>query len=126
MFSVHCGTGGAACAPLWTTTLPGESDEDEAPTVADGVVYVPHGSFDHSFLYAFPATCSTGCKPLWRGIDAFSATCATGGRTCSPLWHGSDLVASDPAVAGGEVWATVGPPTGPDKLYAFGLPVPTR
>jgi hypothetical protein len=61
-----------------------------------------------------------------RGIDAFSATCATGGRTCSPLWHGSGLVASDPAVAGGEVWATVGPPTGPDKLYAFGLPGPGR
>jgi len=36
------------------------------PAVANGVVYV--GSDDDN-VYAFPASCSTPCSPLWTGTD---------------------------------------------------------
>jgi hypothetical protein len=59
------------------------------------------------------------------GIDAFAATCATGGGTCTPLWHGKlgYYVPSDPVVAGGELWTADSLQNGPASLYAFGLPV---
>jgi hypothetical protein len=73
------------------------------PAVANGVVYLTDGLRNTT-------------------IYAFSATCATGGRTCSPLWHRGGLVLSDPTVAGGEVWAAGGAGLAPATLYAFGLP----
>jgi outer membrane protein assembly factor BamB len=114
VFSVHCGTGGARCSPLWTTNIRGISYADQAPTVAGGVIYVPYGRVGHAYLDAFPEACHSGCQPLWRGklqtvaddsaavadgqvfvpgydghIYAFRVGCATGGKVCAPAWLGS-------------------------------------
>jgi outer membrane protein assembly factor BamB len=114
VFSDHCATGGGTCSPLWTTTIPGLSYADQAPTVAGGVIYVPYGQVGHASLYAYPEFCKTGCQPLWRGqlqsgaddsaavadgfvfvpdydgyIYAFRAGCATGGKVCAPAWLGN-------------------------------------
>jgi outer membrane protein assembly factor BamB len=45
-------------AVLWSSTV---NRSDNAPAIANGVVYV-HGNTD---LYAFPALCSNPCAPLW-------------------------------------------------------------
>jgi PQQ-like domain len=114
VFSVHCGTGGATCSPLWTTNIRGLSYAAQAPTVAGGVIYVPYGRVGHAYLDAFPEACHSGCQPLWQGqlqtgaddsaavadglvfvpdydgyIYAFRVGCATGGKVCAPAWLGS-------------------------------------
>jgi hypothetical protein len=96
-FPASCGTGGAACSPLWTG-LTGAPIDYSSPAVANGVVYV--GSTDHK-LYAFPAGCDTG------------------GAACSPLWTGTTgaPIDSSPAVANGVVY--VG--STDTKLYAYDL-----
>jgi hypothetical protein len=109
-FSEHCAS---TCKPTWKAFLSsGEDSFHSSPAVANGVVYV-----------SWTNSVNT------QGIDAFSATCATGGGTCSRLWEGnggSYYLLSGPAVAGGELWAAGGPQNGPADLYAFGLPVPSR
>ena len=62
--------------------------------MANGVVYVGAGQK----LFAFPASCSDPCSPLWSGM--------TGG-----------IGSFSPAVANGMVYVGSN-----DKLYAFGLP----
>ena len=142
VFSVHCASGGATCSPLWTTTMPGYTDADEAPTVADGMLYVPHGAIGHAFLDAFPVACSTGCQPTWRGqlvsgadasatvadgyvyvpdydgnLYAFKAGCASHDRVCTPAWAGNvgEGGPRGAAAAGGLVF--IGSQNG--NLYAF-------
>jgi outer membrane protein assembly factor BamB len=108
-FREHCAS---TCTPAWRAFLSaGEDSFYASPAVANGVVYV--------------GWTNSATK---HGIDAFSATCATGGGTCSPLADvsGGYYEMSGPAVAGGELWATGGPQNGPGDLYAFGLPVPSR
>ena len=89
----------------------GFSSVFSSPAVANGVVYVGVGSDEQNV-----------------GIDAFSVTCATGGRSCTPLWHKKlgFFIPSGPAIAGGMVWVADGPGNGPADLYALGLPVPGR
>ena len=141
-YSVHCGTGGASCSPIWTATFHGRSYESVAPTVAGGVVYVPVGKVGRAFLNAYPVNCSTHCHPLWRGtmvdgaeasaavgdgyvfvtdydaqLYAFKVGCARGGNLCSPAWSGSvgENGPRGPAVDDGLVF--VGSQNG--DLYAF-------
>ncbi|HEV2377224.1 MAG TPA: PQQ-binding-like beta-propeller repeat protein [Streptosporangiaceae bacterium] len=99
------------CTPTWKAFLTsGEDSGHSSPAVANGVVYV---SWSNSVNTV--------------GIDAFSATCNTGGGTCSPLWQGNGgtyYLLSGPVVVNGELWASGGPQNGPAVLYAFGLPVP--
>jgi hypothetical protein len=149
------GCGGArTCLPAWTDHTRSGANILAEPAVAYGLVYVT--DYADGFLYAFPEHCPTAsCKPVWKaflaaknigspavangvvyvaegsnennvGIDAFAATCATGGGTCTPLWHGKlgYYVPSDPVVAGGELWTADSLQNGPASLYAFGLPVP--
>jgi hypothetical protein len=142
VFSLHCGTGGAECKPLWTTTLPGTSYANMAPTVAAGTVYVPWGNVGDAYLYAFPASCQTGCKPTWRGpladgadgspsvgdgfvyvadydsyIYAFRTGCTTGGATCPPTWQASVGEGGPRAVAVADRLVFAGSQDG--DLYAF-------
>lgn len=142
-FGVHCGSHGVTCSPRWTATIPGVSYEDEAPTVAGGVVYIPTGNgIETSYLDAFPVNCATTCHPLWRGktvagsdgsaavgdgfvyipdydgnMYAFKLGCATGGRVCQPAWFGSvnEGGPRGAALAGG--LAFIGSQNG--DLYAF-------
>jgi hypothetical protein len=142
VFSVHCGTGGATCRPLWTTNIRGLSYADQAPTVAGGVIYVPYGRIGDAAVLAFPEACKTGCQPLWQGplpdvvddsvavangfvyvpdydgaIYAFRVGCATGGNVCDPAWAGSvgENGPRGAAVAGGLLF--IGSQNG--DLYAF-------
>ena len=136
---------------MWTgVTRPG-ANILSPPAVADGLVFVTNYADRH--LYAFPEHCASDCHYRWTapitpqdvsppavangvvyvsvgsneknvGIDAFSVTCATGGRTCTPLWHKKlgFYIPSGPSVAGGMVWVADGPENGPADLYALGLP----
>ncbi len=76
-----------------------------SPTVADGVVYAN--------------VIVSGEDETIPSLDAFPASCGTGGASCAPLWTGptgyddTTLVDVAPAVAGGMVYA------GADKLYVF-------
>lgn len=142
VFTLHCGSGGASCSPLWTTKLGGVSFESAAPTVAGDMIYVPFGEVAHSYLDAFPLKCSTGCRPVWRGkmgdvadgsaavgngfayeadydgdVYAFQIACATAGNVCSPTWYGSvgENGPRTPAVADGLVF--IGSQNG--DLFAF-------
>lgn len=143
VFGLHCGTGGATCEPLWTATIEGGVGSLAAPTVSNGVVYVPGGEVGNAYLYAFPTDCSAVCLPLWRGqmyagdsiwsvavgdgfvfvpdyggvIMAFPVGCATGGAVCQPAWTGSvdELGPGMPAVADGKVF--VGSQN--DQFFAF-------
>jgi outer membrane protein assembly factor BamB len=118
----------------WSSTqLAGEIFS--SPAVAKGIVYV--GS--NRSLYAFKASCSNPCSPLWVGqtfgeirsspavangvvyvgsddgrLYAFPASCSF---VCQPLWHGETAgpVSSSPAVANGVVY--VG--SEDHVLYAF-------
>lgn len=143
VFGEHCGTGGAACSPLWTTRIPGHSFADQAPTVAGGTVYVPFGQIGlPNYVEAFPTVCTTGCKPLWRGqldlgaddsaavadgyvfipdydgqVYAFRVGCATGGRVCAPAWRGSVGEAGPRGVAVADGLVFIGSQNG--NLYAF-------
>jgi hypothetical protein len=151
-----CGAGVSGCPPVWRAVIKNKANILAAPAVAYGLVYVT--DYVTGDLYAFPEHCPANCQPVWKaslgtksqaspavangvvyaaygtgpskvGIDAFSATCATGGATCTPLWQGkagSYYIYSDPAVVGGEIWTGGGPANGPANLYAFGLPVPGR
>jgi len=133
-FPQHCAT--ASCGPVWKAFL--APKELSAPAVANGVVYVTTGGPPPRVFLPIPRHGDLPARagPSLRGqaasspdvgIDAFSATCATGGGTCTPLWHGSGgsfYGPSGPVVAGGELWGTGGPRNGPADLYAFGLPVP--
>ena len=122
------------------------------PVVADGTVYAA----SIRGLYAFPASCAaSSCSPLWSAylgylaptpavaggivyvntggtggpgrLEAFPASCGTGGANCSPLWTGqigsgsAFTVPGPPVVSGGVVY--VGSDTGatPDtgQLTAF-------
>jgi outer membrane protein assembly factor BamB len=102
---------------LWTAPL---SSAPHGVAVADGVVYAD--------FFAFPASCSTPCSPLWVGnnggdsmpavsggvvyvdagyvnnrFNAYPASCST---PCSPLWVGltdSNSVTA-PAIARGMVY----------------------
>jgi outer membrane protein assembly factor BamB len=142
-FGEHCATGGAACSPRWTATIPGVSYENEAPTVAGGVVYIPVGNgIETSDLDAFPVKCSTPCHPLWRGktvagaddsaaagdgfvyipdydgnMYAFKVGCASGGRVCSPAWFGSVNEGGPRGAALADGMAFIGSQNG--DLYAF-------
>ena len=107
-----------------------------SPAVVNGTVYI--GSTDEH-LYAFPASCSGSCSPLWKGatggqinsspavangvvyvgsnddkLYAFPTSCS---GTCTPLWTGTTggVINSSPVVANGMVY--VG--SNDDKLYAF-------
>jgi outer membrane protein assembly factor BamB len=111
-------------------------------------VYV--GSQDGK-LYAFPASCTSPCSPLWSAatgsyifsspavangvvyvgsddgkLHAFPASCSD---PCSPLWTSAATGGGieSPAVANGVVYVGSGYPDG--KLYAFDLgaaPSPSR
>jgi hypothetical protein len=115
VFAEHCGTGGAACRPLWTATIPGDDGSSAPPTVAGGMVYLPGGPPNNAYLYAYPVKCATICKPTWRGrmqvgnayqqatvgdgfvyvpdyggyLFAYHVGCATGGKVCKPAWQGN-------------------------------------
>jgi outer membrane protein assembly factor BamB len=93
-FAAGCGTGGAACSPIWTGSTGGAIES--SPAVSNGVVYV--GSDDNK-LYAF------------------AVGCASGGGSCSPLWTAQTggHVFATPAVVGGVVY--VG--SLDKKMYAF-------
>jgi outer membrane protein assembly factor BamB len=102
VFPASCGS--ASCSALWTAYL---GDLAPTPAVAGGTVYVNAGG--------------TGGPGY---VDAFSASCGTGGATCSPLWSGqvgSNSVPGPPVVSGSAVY--VGSDTGasPDtgQLSAF-------
>ena len=86
----------SGCRPVWTAS-PGDQ-VPSTPAVATGTVYV------------------TGSQGV-RGnggpadLEAFSASCGTGGARCSPLWtavlsDGSGRFASAPTVLGGGVYVS--------------------
>ena len=143
VFPEHCGTGGATCSPLWRATIPGSVGSEAPPTVAGGTVYIPGGQAGSAYLYAYPATCSTPCKPTWRGsmdigdvyesatvgdgfvyipdydgnLYAYHVGCATGGKKCSPAWQGNtgQLGPGGAAYANGLVFLG----SQNDDVYAF-------
>jgi len=126
------------CEPTWTSHhLTGQVAHP--PTVADGVIW---DSSRHT-LFAFPASCTSRCPALVRGVPdgvdlssgptlaagvlyvgaadgrlyALPASCAVG-IGCSPLWRSQPAgggVVGEPVVAGGRVF--VGSNDG--RLYAF-------
>jgi outer membrane protein assembly factor BamB len=130
-FPVGCGTGGAACAPLWTSKEHGWPFSNVA--VADGVVYVGADR-----LYAFSEQCPRSrCFARWVSVQrdfqppaagdglvfassgvvlAYRADCAA--SPCSPAWQGTAGTLAPPALSGsgtrGSVLVTWG-----DTLYAF-------
>lgn len=94
-FATSCAA--STCAPLWRTSVGQALFE---PVVANGVVYVGSLNFFYTSgtLFAFPASCCDGCRPLW-----------------SQAVEGA--IESPPTVAGGVVYAG----TVIGRLYAFGL-----
>jgi outer membrane protein assembly factor BamB len=123
-YALDCASDGSVCAPLWRAETTGA----HSPVVAHDEVYLRTASE----LVAYPTTCSTPCRPAWRGelgagvgypaahggivyasseeqpgVYAFPAQCATGGARCEPLWKGlvEDRPASltSPAVGEGTV-----------------------
>jgi outer membrane protein assembly factor BamB len=103
--NTNCSGTPKVCQPLWTGAIgaaQSSANENSAPAVANGVVYI--GSDDHK-LYAF---------------DATGASCSGSPKTCTPLgfaWTG-DVVRSSPTIVNGTVF--LGSNDG--KLYAFGHP----
>lgn len=73
------------CQPLWSATAGGSENQQSAPAVANGVVYV--GSFN---LFAFDAAGDTNCS----GTP----------KVCLPLWTADTGDISPPAVANGMVY----------------------
>jgi len=139
-FPANCGTGGAACRPMWRT----DSSSGGVPVIADGAVFV--STFDR--LSAFPVGCATAgavCDPawtvrpspgsfvsapvVWQGVVYVSADrgygysygCVTGHGACRQVWRSPEPTSGGFArlgwwhasVADGMVWA------GADQLYAF-------
>jgi outer membrane protein assembly factor BamB len=101
-FPASCAS--ASCSPLWTASL---GDLAPTPAVAGGTVYVNAGG--------------TGGPGY---VDAFSASCGTGGATCSPLWSGqvgSGSIPGPPVVSGGVVYVGSDIEATPDtgQLSAF-------
>ena len=97
------------CAPLWTGATLGEDGIISSPAVANGLVFIGSGSFDHR-VYAFDAAGTTGCS----GTP----------RTCTPLWTGDTPggARSSPAVSGDSLYI------GSDQavLTVFSLPPADR
>ncbi|HXJ67238.1 MAG TPA: PQQ-binding-like beta-propeller repeat protein, partial [Actinomycetota bacterium] len=127
---------------LWMGPEAGFTNTRSSPAVANGVAYV---GAENGKLYAFPASCTNPCSPLWTGqtddaivstpavangvvyvgsrdtkLYAFPASCS---NPCSPLWTGSTKtgftnpapITSSPVVANGVVY--VGALGG--NLFAF-------
>jgi outer membrane protein assembly factor BamB len=94
------GCGASSCSPTWIgqTGQPNSAMIDNAPAVANGLVYV--GSED-AHVHAFNAN---GC----------------GAATCQPLWSAAVVSAhmGPPILINGMLYITVAP----SLLYAFGLP----
>ena len=93
------------CTPLWTGATLGEDGIISSPAVANGLVFIGSGSYDHR-VYAFDAAGTTGCS----GTP----------RTCTPLWTGDTPggARSSPAVSGDSLYI------GSDQavLTVFSLP----
>jgi len=112
-------------AVLWTAHLPSAPN---GVAVANDVVYAAEGS-----LYAFPASCSSPCAPLWLGQSASAAPAVGSGAVfsdagfvnngfnafpdtascstpCSPLWTGltNSGTTRAAAVAGSSVYLSEG------------------
>src|SRR5262249_49757433 len=116
---------------LWKGPEAGNTGTRSSPAVADGVAYI---GAENGKVYAFPASCSDPCSPLWTAqtdeavvgapavaggvvyvgsrdddLYAFPASCS---NPCSPLWKGSTgtgftspaPIVSSPVVAGGLVF----------------------
>jgi len=116
---------------LWKGPDAGNTGTRSSPAVADGVAFI---GAENGKLYAFPASCSDPCSPLWTGktddaivstpavanglvyvgsrdtkLYAFPASCS---NPCSPLWTGSTAtgftnpapIVSSPVVANGMVY----------------------
>ena len=105
-YATNCGTGGATCAPLWTSLRSGTSQA----VVAEGTVVF--GGGNGVSAYAEDCGHTTNCAPAWHqaggdtwsnrlvageglvlvgsnGDDAVRAvpvTCGTGGASCTPSW----------------------------------------
>lgn len=117
-FPARCGIKGATCSPAWVADFPGANPLDEAPTVADGMVFVTDGFVESpgvASVFAFDVHCGHGgasCTPRWQApisvsgtgsvavsggiayttdygqVSAFDIHCGTGGAVCRPLWQG--------------------------------------
>ncbi len=116
---------------LWLGPTAGNTGTRSSPAVADGVAYI---GAENGKVYAFPASCSNPCSPLWTGqtddavvstpvvasgvvyvgsrdtkLYAFPASCS---NPCSPLWTGGTgtgftnpaPIVSSPVVANGVVY----------------------
>jgi outer membrane protein assembly factor BamB len=94
-FDPQCGTGGAACDPLW-----------RAPESDGGLFHV----FVNDLLFV-------GTRR--GGVLAFGTDCRTDGGMCKPAWSftGASTAVSSPAAAGGRLFVASDDGT----LYAFGL-----
>jgi outer membrane protein assembly factor BamB len=90
-----CGGTPKTCAPIWRTDAATEDfTNGQAPTVANGVVYVDGAAND---LVAFDATGTTNCS-------------GSAPRTCSPLWvspkddTGDGAIVSDAAIVNAAIY----------------------
>ena len=104
--STNCSGTPRTCSPLWEGTYGGNNTPlGDAPTVANGVVFV---GAENDNLFAFDAAGNIGCSAP--------------PKTCNPLWTattgGSLANSSSPAIANGLVYEG----SSDHNLYAYGLP----
>ncbi len=85
-FAVGCGTGGAECAPLWTSQDTGGMI-NASPAVSNGVVYI---ASNNGYLYAFDLGVDVNGPSVTAPLPSVRVPATLGSGSTNISWSGSD------------------------------------